>query len=84
MPPRERRLQKARENPKDVAFSDLRKIYEDHGFMVRSGSKHYVATYPGTRIRNTFPRQNPMKRVYVRQALDAIDEVEALGHDKEE
>ena len=84
MPPRERRIQRARENPKDVSFRDLYRIYEDHGFRVRSGKgSHYVATFPDTRIRNTFPRQNPMRRVYVIKALEAIEELTDLGLIKE-
>ena len=80
MPPRERRLQRAQENPKNVNFDDLRGIYEDHGFRVRSGrGSHYIATFPGSSIRRTFPRRNQMRRVYVKEALNAIRELKALG-----
>ena len=76
MPPNERRLRRARQNPKNVRFNDLVRIYEDHGFIVRPGKgSHYVAKYPGIFIRHIFPRQNPMKERYVKKALDIIDEL---------
>ena len=80
MPPRDRRLQRARENPQNVRFDDLCRIYEDHGFIIRSGrGSHYIATLPGAPIRRTFPRRNPMRRVYVIAALNAIEEAQTLG-----
>ena len=76
MPPNERRLRRARQNPKNVRFSELVRIYEDHGFTVRPGrGSHYVAKLPGTPIREVIPRQNPMKPRYVKKALDIIDEI---------
>ncbi len=80
MPPQERRIQRARENPQNVRFTDLCRIYEDHGFIIRSGrGSHYIATMPGAPIRRTFPRRNPMRKVYVIAALNAIEEARALG-----
>ena len=86
MPPRDRRLQKARQNPKSLSFREIRLLYEDHGFSVRSGGKgsHYIAALPGTPITRTFPRRNPMKSTYVRQALNAIEEAHALGYLEED
>lgn len=86
MPPRDRRLRRARQNPKNVSFNDLCRIYEDHGFTVRSGGRgsHFIATLPNSPIRRTFPRRNPMRRVYVIAALDAIQEAQALGLVEEE
>ena len=80
MPPRDRRLQRARRNPRNVSFDTLCRIYEDHGFTIRTGrGSHYIATLPDTPIRMTFPRQNPMKRVYVTAALNVIEEAQTLG-----
>ena len=76
MPPDERRLQRARQNPKNVRFNELVRIYEDHGFTVRPGrGSHYVAYHPSSPRNISFPRQNPMKPNYVRDALKAIDEL---------
>ena len=76
MPPDERRLRRARQNPKNVRFNELVRIYEDHGFIVRPGrGSHYVAYHPSSRLNIPFPRQNPMKPNYVRDALKAIDEL---------
>ena len=74
MPPDERRLRRARQNPKNVRFNDLVRIYEDHGFIVRTGKgSHCVAYHPGTGTREVFPHRNPMNQVYVHRALKAID-----------
>lgn len=79
MSQREKRLQKARQNPKDVSFDELCQIYRDHGFIVESGGKgsHYIAKFPGLYPR-TFPRTNPVKKYYVLKALEAIEELNAL------
>ena len=82
MPPDERRLQRARQNPRNVKFEELRRLYEDHGFTVQSGKgSHYVARLHGTNIKEIFPRptRGPMKRPYVIKALNAIDLAQALG-----
>ena len=83
MPPSERRLQKAIENPKNIRFGDLCRIYTDHGFTIRTGGKqsHRVATLPGTGIKRTFarPSKGPfVKPFYVRDALGAIEEAKVL------
>ena len=76
MPRRSKRLDRIRNNPKDVSFSDLYSVLEDHDFAIRSGrGSHYVATHPPTGITLTLVRRNPVKRVYVENVLAAIDEI---------
>lgn len=78
MPTREKRLERARNNPKDVRFNDLCHILRDHGFNIRHGKgDHFVATLPGTPKIMSLPRRNPMLRVYVERALELIDEIES-------
>lgn len=82
MPPKERRLQKARQNPGNVKFEELCRLYEDHGFTVQSGKgSHYVARLSGSNIKEIFPRpaRGPVKRPYVTKALNAIELAQALG-----
>ena len=71
VPRRSKRLDRIRNNPKDVSFSSLCHVLEDHGFAIRSGGKgsHYVATHPGTGITLTLVRRNPVRQVYVENAL---------------
>ena len=76
MAKRDKRLEKARRNPKDLSFAELVQIYEDAGFVVRSGGKgsHWVAKKLGTAVPpETFVRSNPVKVVYIERALDAIE-----------
>ena len=75
----EKRIKKMRTGTYDVRFQELCQLYADHGVLVEPGCKHFLAKLPGTPIKRTFPRQNPMKRPYVDAALAAIEEAEALG-----
>ena len=71
-----KRLDSIRNNPKDVSFSELCLVLEDHGFNVRSGKgSHHVATHPATGVTLTLVKRNPVRRVYVGNALAAINEV---------
>ena len=74
MPKRDKRLEKARNNLKDVGFLSLLVILKAEGFDIRSGG-HYIVTYPGKPGGLTIPRRNPVKTVYVEKALELIDEV---------
>ena len=76
MPTREKRLERARNNPKDVDFETLCLILVDHGFEITSGKgSHFVARLPGTPKKLTIPRHNPLRRVYVVRALEMIDDI---------
>lgn len=67
MAKRDKRLQKARNNPKGVSFDDLRGILENHGFNLdhATGSHHI------------FEHDKTVKPVYVKQVLATIDKLEA-------
>ena len=76
MPTREKRLERARNNPKNVTFVELMSILESEGFDIRDGKgSHCIATYPGRAGGLTIARRNPVKRYIVLLALEAIDEV---------
>lgn len=65
--------------PKDVTFDELERILTHFGFSKRNGDgSHRVFTHPKTRIRPTIPQKNPVKAVYVRTAIQAINEVREL------
>ena len=84
MAKRDKRLEKARRNPKGFSFDELCQLYKDHGFTVRQAKgSHAVAFVPGNPISpRTFPRSNPMKAVYVREAIDAIEELQTLEEEE--
>jgi hypothetical protein len=78
MPTREKRLEKARNNPKNVSFRDLCSILQDHGYEIKSGKgSHHIARLPGTPKKLTFPKptRGHMRPVYVEMALELIDEI---------
>lgn len=84
---REKRLQKIRQNPKNVSLEDLAKLLEDYGFWLDhvTGSHHIFRAEHGNSVwKLTIPYQKPIKIVYVRQALTAIDEIRQLQSEEDE
>ncbi len=76
MSKRKKRLQKLRNNPKDVSFDDLRLVLEDYGFELQNivGS-HYtfrimIDENPHLLV---IPFHRPIKPIYVKKALQLID-----------
>lgn len=78
MSKREKRLQKLRNNPKDVSFDDLRLVLEDYGFELQNivGSHHtfriMINENPHLLV---IPFRRPIKPIYVKKALQLIDKV---------
>jgi predicted RNA binding protein YcfA (HicA-like mRNA interferase family) len=75
MTKREKRLQKLRQNPNDVSFDDLRQALEAEGFVLdhTTGSHHVFRASSGVKV--VIPFARPVKAIYVRQALLAIDQL---------
>jgi predicted RNA binding protein YcfA (HicA-like mRNA interferase family) len=66
-------------NPKNVAFRELDKLLRKHGFErsnPRSGSSHYTYRHPDLVHILTIPYKRPIKAIYVKQALAAIEQLE--------
>jgi predicted RNA binding protein YcfA (HicA-like mRNA interferase family) len=86
MTKREKRLQKLRQNPKNVSFDDLRKVLDDYGFeLVRSSGSHHsfnitIASEPRLLV---IPYSRPVKAVYVQVALSLIELLEQELEDGE-
>lgn len=78
---RQKRLHKLRQNPTNVSFEALKQVLEDYGFEhVRTAGSHhtFIAEIDDQNWRITVPFRRPVKIVYVRTALSAIDEIIAL------
>ena len=70
-------LQKIRNNPTNVKFDTIRKIMLRYGFaetMPSRGSSHY--TYHKGIYRITIPRDIPVNKIYIKQAIKIIDKLE--------
>ncbi len=71
-------LERVRNNPRDVRFSDLLTLVEAHGFVLigPGGTSHRQYRHPKSRTRlNVQPRADgKAKRYQVEQFLAAIDE----------
>ncbi len=73
-----KRLQKLRQNPKNVSLHELQQVLEDFGFQIdRVSGSHYIfrAKIAGRVWRLTIPHHKPIKTIYVKQAIIAIDEI---------
>lgn len=83
-----KRLDKLRQNPKNVSLQELRQVLEDYGFWIdRVVGSHYVFRAEiGKHVwRLTIPHHKPIKVIYVKEAIAAIDEIIQLqDQDKEE
>lgn len=80
MSKRKKRLQRIRQNPKNVSFEDLRQLLEDYGFVLErsSGSHHsFKVQIKGETILFVVPYRRPVKPNYVKDALLLIEELEA-------
>lgn len=63
-------------NPKDVDFEELDKVLKQYGFKCRQpgkGSSHYIYYHPELPDALSIPKARPVKAIYVRQALNAIE-----------
>ena len=65
-------IEKMRNRPNGIRFSEIAKVLEHHGYiMVRvSGSHHHFRNENGDVI--TIPNQSPVKAVYVKDVLRRI------------
>jgi predicted RNA binding protein YcfA (HicA-like mRNA interferase family) len=75
-----KRLEKLKQNPKNVSFDDLRLVLEDFGFELKGvvGSHHtFSITIDNETQILTVPFRRPVKTIYVKKALQLIELIEA-------
>jgi predicted RNA binding protein YcfA (HicA-like mRNA interferase family) len=84
---KEKRLERIRQNPKKVSFEELRQVLLDYGFVIkRSRGSHFVfdVQMDDEVVTFTVPYTKPyLKSIYVKEALDLIDQIIALGNNDE-
>jgi hypothetical protein len=75
MAQREKLLERLRNNPDNMRFDTLAALLADYGFSMRprGGGSHFTFTRPGCPP-FVVPFARPVKRVYVKRALDIIEE----------
>jgi len=70
-----KRIQKLRQNPKNVRFSDVDRLLLSLGFEKRQRGSHAIYTLKG-RGRITIPVKKPfILPVYVQELLNLLDEI---------
>jgi predicted RNA binding protein YcfA (HicA-like mRNA interferase family) len=86
MSKRQKRLERIRQNPNNVALADLRHVLEDYGFQyLRTVGSHYTFSYElgGKTHLFVVPFKRPVKPIYVKRALKIIDQIiEEQGEDE--
>ncbi|MBC7810166.1 MAG: type II toxin-antitoxin system HicA family toxin [Burkholderiales bacterium] len=85
MSKRDKLRQRIEQNPKNVAFRDLRTLLEAYGFELKrtKGSHHsFVRRIAGQGILLVIPYQQPLQAVYVKKALEFIKQIEAEEEDE--
>lgn len=78
MSKREKRIQRLRQNPNNVPFEELKSVLESEGFEHdHTTGSHYIfrATAGAEVLTIVVPFARPVKPVYVRKALAAIDAI---------
>jgi len=69
-------------NPKDVDFEELDRILRECGFKCRQprkGSSHYIYYHPELPDLLSIPKARPVKAIYVRDAITAIEKLKEKG-----
>jgi len=64
---------------KDVDFDKLDKLLRRYGFNCRQpqkGSSHYIYYHPALVEILTIPKDRPVKAVYVKNAIEAIEKMQ--------
>lgn len=87
---RDKREAAIRRNPKRVRFDDLDKVLTDNDFtrsQPSGGSSHYTYSHDDLPDILTIPmphgRRNEVKRPYVKDAIRAIDTVQAIQDERD-
>ena len=86
MSKRKKRLERIRQNPKNVSLDDLRLVLEDYGFEYKQTvGSHYTFSYilGGQVELFVVPFRRPVMPVYVKRAIKLIDQIiEEQGEDE--
>lgn len=76
MSKKEKEFEKIKNNPKNIKFTTIDKLLRQYGFTVRQpkgGSSHYI--YKKDKLTLTIPKHNPVREVYIKKAVQFIEEV---------
>ncbi|MEZ4493651.1 MAG: type II toxin-antitoxin system HicA family toxin [Dehalococcoidia bacterium] len=72
----DRQLERIRRADRNVRPEELRAVLERYGFSLRSvHGSHWIYRHPALARRLSVPYRRPLKPIYVRMSLEAIDEV---------
>lgn len=87
MSKRRKRLERMKNNPRNVSFAELRSILEDYGFeMARSSGSHFTfkVMIDEKWISLAIPFARPIKHNYVKEAIRLIEEISAESEDADD
>ncbi len=77
--PNSKLLARLKNSQRNVSYRELRSLLESYGFVLsRSRGSHRVFGYPGSPIKLTVVESDEVRPVYVRTAIQKIEEAVAL------
>ena len=74
----QKRLDKVRQNPKNVSLDDFKELVSQYGF-IKEGAKHPRAVIAG-QASIPYKQESPVKKCYVDELLEAIEKSEKSEH----
>ena len=74
----QKRLDRARQNSKNISLTDFESLVNQYGF-VKEGTKHPRAVITG-QASIPYKRESPVKKCYVDELLEAIEKSEKSEH----
>jgi hypothetical protein len=78
----EKLLEQMRQSKSNWKRTDLERLYEGYGFIIKHGSNHDIVKHPDyPELRTTLPRHRKLARGYVEFAVKLIDRL--LAQQKE-
>ena len=77
--PNRKLLGRLKNSQRNVSYRELRSLLESYGFVLtRSRGSHRVFGYPGSPIKLTVVESDEVRPVYVRTAIEKIEEAVSL------
>lgn len=75
MSKKEKLLQKAKENPHKIRFSELEALLKQHGFeqIPTNAGSHFKWRNYERDIMYSAPRKNPVKVIYIKRLLSLLE-----------
>ena len=73
---KEKDLEKIKSDPNSVTPDQLKRICKKYGFVSKNGANHDIISHDNLDRSFPIPRHEPIKRIYVKQVIKMIEEID--------